>query len=104
MIQERQRQILYAPCSIKKNRLYAPLRGASGGPAASHFRRHRRSGMGNHSRTGSSLNLGYIRHLTDSGIPQNSGIFLLLAEMLLNGGRAQPRADLCQQHKFAQSK
>jgi general secretion pathway protein I len=79
MIQERQRQILYSPCSIEKNR---PL----GAPAASHFRRHRPSGMGNHSRTGSSsksplrfayLNLGYIRHLTDSGASPQKGFTLL---------------------------
>jgi hypothetical protein len=39
----------------------------TGAPDVFHFRRYRPSGMGNHSRTGSSLNLEYIRQLTDSG-------------------------------------
>ena len=54
--------ILYPPCY--SNKKYRP----SGPSAAPHFLCHRLLGMGNHSRTVSSLVLGYFQRLIDSGI------------------------------------
>ncbi len=79
MIQEIHCQISYSPCSIEKNRPAGPL-------AAPHFRRHRPSGMGNHSQTDSSSESLFDR-LPEPGVHPTAHGFRKLEKSLLTDRR-----------------